>query len=189
MQQFWLGLLMAICAIFWTLVPDRTASAETIDSIHQPAAPTAQEQSSNESIAEWFKAYDQIRRNAELTLGEKLESINLDLKAKPSKSSASLAKRMISKYSAALTTIKNLQPLPETAELQNGYVQYFSTALEFFDLYLGQPETVIGTDQCSLPSLNSLPELRENLERLDKINKGLDSVLRKKYALPKHRHI
>jgi hypothetical protein len=131
-------------------------------------------------VIKWFKKYDQIRRDAEMTWGDKWQS-RLLAAAKPETRNAALASRMIKKYTTALSAMKELPPLAETRELQEGYIQYFSMARQLFADYLAAQKVVPFTNQSLFPT-------KKKLEELDKTNKKLDSTLRKQYAITKHKH-
>jgi len=138
-----------------------------------------------QSIADWFKKYDQIRRNAEMTLGEKLQMRSIVDKGlngvKQTKSNSALAQRMISKYAQAGSAMQNLAAVAETKELQDGYAHYFVDA-----------EQLIKECLESQPNDSGKPvpaAMRTSLEQLDRKNKELDACLRKKYGIVRHRHI
>jgi len=134
----------------------------------------------NVPVAEWFRKYDQVRRDAEMTMGDKFQSLLLAA-TKPEKKNAALASRMIAKYSTALSKMKELQSIPETKELQDGYIKYFGTAHQLFADYLAEQKKVPFTNQSLVPT-------KKKLEELDKTNKRLDDELRKKYGIFKHKH-
>jgi hypothetical protein len=132
------------------------------------------------SVTKWFSKYDQIRRDAEMTLGDKLQSLLLAA-AKPDKKNAALASRMIEKYTTAVSEMNKLQSVPETRRLQVGYIEYFSTARQLFGDYLHAQKVVPFTNRSLIPT-------KKKLEQLDKTNKKLDDELRKQYIITRHKH-
>lgn len=132
------------------------------------------------SVTEWFARYDQIRRDAEMTTGDKLQSLLLSAK-KPEIKNAALASRMLKKYTTALSGMKSLRSTLETRELQQGYIKYFSTACQLFSDYLAAQKEVPFTNQSLVPT-------KRKLEDLDKTNKKLDAALRNQYLIPNHIH-
>ncbi len=145
------------------------------------AGPAAKATKKNPAVTEWFKKYDQIRRAAEETSKDKYQSLFLG-ENKPDKNNAALASRMIGKYTVALTDMKRLTPVPETRELQNGYIGYFGSARLLFTDFLKAQKTVPYSTKPLVPS-------KRRLEVMDKTNKRLDAELRKVFGIPKHKHI
>lgn len=135
----------------------------------------------NAAVTEWFKKYDQIRRNAEETTKDKYQSLFL-AEGKPDKKNAELASKMIDKYTVALAAMKQLPPIPETRQLHKGYIEYFSSARQLFiDFLKGQKMVPY--------SVKRFAPAKDRLQALDKVNKRLDEQLRKTYGIPKHKHI
>ncbi len=142
-------------------------------------------QASNFGVHEWFEMYDQIRRDAEMTLGEKLHArsalqkrVNSE-KETENKSDAVTA-RIIAKYTAAVSALQKLQVVQETSELQDGYTEYFTKMHQLFVDNSGAESTSATKQSLAL-------EVKQ-LQELDKKNKKLDDELRKKYGIPKHKH-
>jgi hypothetical protein len=172
-------------ALILALLATHPMVAEALDpAVSVPADPP---QSQSIDIGEWFSRYDQIRRDAELTLGEKLQCRGLlergmQGEIKPGGRSAALAEKMIAKYGAAASRMQDLPTVMQTSELQSGYAQYFNQVHQLFQDCLKSPEATAVTGQ-------ALPERRKELEELDKKNKSLDEVLRKEFGIPRHKHI
>lgn len=131
-------------------------------------------------VVEWFKKYDEIRRDAEMSLADKFQAMLLAT-GSPGKRNVTVASHMAVKYSVALAEIKRLEPIPETKELQEGYTEYFSRAYKLLQ------DELNGQELKPLNDKNFL-EVKHQLERLDGKNKKLDDQLRKEYGIPKHRH-
>ncbi len=134
----------------------------------------------NPTVTDWFAKYDQIRRDAEMTMGDKLQARSLSSN-KPSKKNAELASRMLKKYTIALSAMKELPSLPETKDLHEGYTDYFGEARELFSDFLDEQEKVPFSSQ-------GLVAAKKKLEALDAKNKLLDKELRQKYNIAKHKH-
>jgi hypothetical protein len=172
----------AVCAIACLFTP-AFAEPRTSGTESAAEARTEKNQAQQQSItaAEWFTRYDEIRRRAEMTIVEKLQSFGLAFK-KADKRNAALASRMIRKYTTALSAMKELESTPETKELQDGYIEYFTAARQLMTDCLDVQEQVPSTNQ-------SLMSTKRELEELDKKNKKLDAELRRKYVISKHKHI
>ncbi len=132
------------------------------------------------TVSQWFAGYDQIRRDAEMTMADKWQSMLLQAK-KPEPKNAALAIRMSKKYGRALSDMKRLGSTPETKALQVGYIEYFGSARQLFDDYLIAQNAVPFTNQSLVPT-------KKKLEVLDKKNKRMDDTLRREYIIKKHRH-
>ncbi|MBX9691264.1 MAG: hypothetical protein K2Z81_02700 [Cyanobacteria bacterium] len=136
--------------------------------------------SNQRTIRDWFSQYDQIRRDAEMTTGDKWQSLHLNAK-KPKPSNAALASRMMAKYETSLTDMKKLKSTGETRQLQDGYIEYFTTARQLFSDYLTAQEALPFTNQALIPT-------KKKLQELDRKNRRLDDDLRKKYKIARHKH-
>jgi hypothetical protein len=155
------------------------------DSITTLANPTEKDKDGKLSIREWFENYDQIRRSAEMTLFEKLQTRFAlerggDSQTRSGKSNRALAKRMLSKYTKAIADMKKLQAPPETKELHDGYIRYFTDMQQLF-VQSFAPESDSDRRQFLLSQ-------RRTLEELDRNNKKLDEELRRQNGIPRHRH-
>lgn len=136
--------------------------------------------SRKKQVVEWFKEYDQIRRDAEMSLADKFQAMLLTT-GSPGKRNVALSTRMAEKYRTALAEIRRMESLPETRELQEGYTEYFSKAYALLQEHLD------GQDPGALNNKNFI-QMKEQLESLDSKNKKMDDDLRKEYGIPKHRH-
>lgn len=181
MRHFHLGVTVSVCTLA-CLLSAIEAPAQVTNSDPTPTQQSARRKpSENAAVTAWFKEYDQIRRNAESTTKEKFQAMSFG-KNEPNKENSELATRMLEKYSAAAAAMKQLEPQPETSQLQEGYTQYFSTGRHFFADYLEAQKVVPF-------SKTALLATKKKLQRLDKTNKRIDSQLRKQFRIPKHRHI
>jgi hypothetical protein len=165
------------CLLIPALADSKTFSAE---SVAETNSGNSQVHQQCITVAEWFRRYDEIRRRAEMTRSEKLQSFGLVSK-RPDKRNAALASHMIQKYTMAVSAMKELESTPKTRELQNGYIEYFTTARKLMTDYLDAQEQVPITNQ-------DLMMTKGNLEEVDKKNKKLDAELRKQFAIPRHKH-
>ena len=159
------------------------ASKTTISSASTPAPST------DEEVRDWFSQYDQVRKNAKMTLKEKWQSKRLIAFAfSPFKVSVSesdqLVKKMATKYTEALESLEKLAIVQQTERLRTGYMKYFKDARQLF------------LDTCKIPTSDSeqrqkfvddLVDRKKKLEELDQKNKALDSELRSQSSiLPLH---
>lgn len=115
-----------------------------------------------------------------MTTGDKFQSLLLSAK-KPLPTNAALASRMIKKYTIAIAAMKALPPIPQTRKLQNGYIEYFTTARQLFSRYLVAQKAVPFTNE-------ALISTKRKLQELDRTNKSLDDELRSKYLIAEHKH-
>jgi hypothetical protein len=177
----WRGVLI-ICMLSYFLIPCNalTPKADT----GETADGSSQKQESSEvnpAVKDWFAKYDQIRRDAEMTTGDKMQAMRLNAD-KPNKKNAELASKMLAKYTASHSAMKELPPIPETSELHERYTEYFCRARQLFSDFVDAQAKV------PYPS-ESLSAARKELEVFDKSNKILDKDLRTKYSISKHKHI
>jgi len=177
-QKCLLLLVTTLVCIF--LPPDSSARSKSVSSTAKADTAKHPLRQKSMTVSEWFVRYDQIRRDAEMTLGDKWQALSL-LDKKPDKKNAALASHMLKKYTSALSQVKELGSTPETKELQSGYVEYFNKARELFANYVAAQKEVPFTNQSMGPA-------KKELEELDKRNKKLDDELRKKYIIAKHKH-
>lgn len=141
----------------------------------------------NPAVTEWFEQYDEIRRSAEMTTGEKLKygsSLKKALKSggELSPTTKEFIQRMKSKYAAAHTSLQALKTPAETRDLQQGYAQYFKDMEESFGGCLDAQE--LSAEETAVKV-----ERKEKIEALNSANKKMDDTLRKKFGIPKHKHI
>jgi hypothetical protein len=129
------------------------------------------------AISDWFDKYSQIRREAKMSASDKALAFRLR-SLKPDKTAASVACRMIEKYTKASAQMRDMQPPAETKALHDGYLQYFTTARELFQDYVDAQNTVPFPQE-------ALVQRKQALTELDRKNKALDAELRKQYGIPK----
>lgn len=138
---------------------------------------------SEKRVSDWFTKYDQIRRNAQMTAEEKAKAHKLMTAALTGNSAEkAAAKSMLSsmsnRYHRAISSLNNLGALPETTQLQKGYIRYFQTGNQFFQQY--QRLMAMNINPAAIQGLDGA---RKQLTLLDVSNKLLDRKLRKQYAI------
>jgi len=137
-------------------------------------------------VNQWFKNYDSIRRQAKMSLREKLSmlrllSLAMGPFALPVDESKKLLLKMIERYDEAIQSLEKLSRLPQTEELQTGYIKYFTDGKQLFHDTLESP---LDNPEAQRKRLNELMERKHELERLDIANKALDARLRKEFHIP-----
>ena len=140
----------------------------------------------DQAVVDWFKTYDQIRRDAEMPLSEKLKygsGLNKALKSggKLSESNKAFIQKMVSKYATASSAMKALNTIPETKELQEGYTEYFTEMERTF-------ADCLKSEELTEAQRSDKAAAKEKLETLNQKIKKIDSSLRKQYDIEKHKH-
>ena len=142
-------------------------------------------------IYTWFNQYDEIRRNAEMSLSEKLRMHHFFGKGltafapDSSEPSEKLIAQMVERYGTATQAMEALPAVPETKELQIGYTKFFKQAKDLFEKYLD-----IQKNRKKVGFTEHLPlvDQKTALQNLDAKNKALDKSLRQKYSISPHKH-
>lgn len=166
-------------------IANRVASALILTLFMSTAAIAA----ANPKVGEWFTKYSDIRHRAQMTPQEKEKSGQLMamgvLGSDADKAaSQALLKKMVERYTRALSEMDALTPLPETKKLHLGYKQYFGDARSIFSDYLKVQDNLFATDSNGNAIMGQMPQRKSALEALDVANKELDGQLRKKYGIP-----
>ena len=142
-------------------------------------------------IYTWFSQYDEIRRNAEMSMSEKLRMHHFFGKGltafapDSSEPSEKLITQMIARYDTAYQAMQALTEVPETKDLQCGYTKFFKQAKELFEKYL---EIERNRKKVGFTEHLSLVDQKTALQNLDAKNKALDHSLRQKYSIAPHKH-
>lgn len=171
-----------------SVAPAVFAETEQSSSSTQKPADQGGDKSSDKSgVRGWFDKYDQIRRSAEMTMGEKFACRSvLERGLKNAKKEGNkhreLAQKMVKKYADALASMQNLQSIPETRELQDGYTEFFNKGHKLW-------QDCLGGDGQEPADASVLEQSRNQLLAHDKKIKKLDEELRRKYGIPRHKHI
>jgi len=158
--------------------------------------PQARVQSSSARVGQWFTRFDQIRRQAQMTPGERKQADQLlsrgmsVLMPGPEKVEArNILTALVSKYNNATNQMKQLPMIPETKELHRGYYQYFNNARMLFSDYLRVQDNLFVSDpQTGKPLAGQLMERKSLLEGLNKQIKDLDSDLRSRHNVPAYKY-
>jgi len=179
MQSFYLIVILIL------LLSTSSFSATDAQTGNDSSESSSQNRSDEHDVKAWFDQYDRIRRRAKMTLVDKFQSRHLlSLTINPlaifSSEAAPLLKRLIDKYTIAIEELDQLPAIPETKELQNGYLQYFKDAKKLFIETLEVQKE--DSDRRS-EMLKPLIERKKKLEHLDIANKELDADLRGKYHI------
>jgi hypothetical protein len=171
---------------------DRASSNSSGTSKDAEASNDSQSKKSSDSrdqVHAWFKQYDQIRRDAEMTLQEKFQVHSLfaklgDDKKSSSEKSEDLAKRMMDRYAEAAKKIHDLPELAATAELKKGYEEFFTRSSQLFQDYMSTNKK--GNEKNV--TKEEVGAKKEELTAFDKKIKSIDAGLRTKYGVRAHRH-
>lgn len=95
---------------------------------------------------------------------------------------------MVGRYDRASGSLRSLQSIPETLQLQKGYFQYFVTARGLFADYLKVQQNVLATDQAGNPIAASLMPRKQALEQLEGGVKQLDAQMRAQYGIKPYQY-
>ncbi len=145
-------------------------------------------------LKQWFSRYDQVRKQAQMTAGEKDRADNILSQglsifiAGPNKVQAQkLLTGLVSKYQVAIGQMKGLPLYPETSKLHRGYYQYFSDARTLFSDYLLVQNDLMAKDpRTGKRVMPQLMERKNNLENLERQIKQLDGELRSQYGIARY---
>jgi hypothetical protein len=144
-------------------------------------------------VIDWFRKYDSIRRNAQMTRAEKIQSqqlmgkmMNPNTSASDKNAAKTLLNKQISRYAVALRGMRALPKVAETSALSSGYYNYFRDASLLFSSYKKVLDNPLAADG-GKPILLKLGSRKSALESLDRTNKELDGKLRRKYGIAPYR--
>lgn len=148
------------------------------------------------TIRQWFKNYDLVRRQAQMSPQERRQADTMLSKGMsllapgPEKtSSQQLLTKLVVKYNRACQQLEHLPLLPQTEQLHRGYHQYFSSAKNLFTDYLRVQNNLFAVDsRTGNPIAGQLMERKASLEALDQQNKYLDEQLRQKFGIPPYQY-
>jgi hypothetical protein len=145
----------------------------------QPAARAAL------SVPQWFAAYDQIRRQAQMTPAERREADSLLsqgfsvlMPGEQKVEAERLLTLLVKRYSIATQQIRQLPVIAQTQNLQQGYYQYFATAQQLFSDYLKVENDIFAQTQAGTPLATELLNRKQALEQLNTSIQSLDAQLR-----------
>jgi hypothetical protein len=147
-------------------------------------------------VADWFKRYDQIRHEAQMSDAERDRSRSLMMEGLMANFSGStqssaekeagsaLLRKMVDRYRKASSQMAALPKVSETKKLSDGYAQYFRNAGGLFADYLKMQSDLFAKDSSGNTLLSGMAGRKAALESLDAANKELDGKLRAKYGIP-----
>jgi hypothetical protein len=150
----------------------------------------------NPKVADWFSKYSEIRHRAQMSPQEKEKSGQLMTQGLMSsvfqgpnaeadkEASQALLKKMVDRYTKAMTEMDALPAPAETKKLHLGYKQYFTDAKSIFSDYLKVQGNLFATDSNGNSILGQMTQRKAALETLDAANKDLDAKLRQKFSIP-----
>jgi small-conductance mechanosensitive channel len=168
--------------------PSKTGSAAAAATAGATA--TAAPSDSRDQVQAWFAQYDQIRREAEMSMQEKFQAHSLFSKIADEKrplnvneKSEEFAIKMMDRYAEAAKKVTDLPELAATAELQKGYEEFFSKSSRLFHHLLSAKK---GNEK--IATREEVQAKREELTSLDKKIKEMDAKLRTKFSIRAHRH-
>jgi hypothetical protein len=143
----------------------------------------------NPKVTDWFTKYSEIRHRAQMTPAEKEKSGQMMVQGvlgsdEDKAASQALLKKMVERYTKALSEMDALTPPAETKKLHLGYKQYFGDARSIFSDYLKVQGNLFATDSNGNSIMGQIQQRKAALEALDVTNKDLDAQLRKKYSIP-----
>jgi hypothetical protein len=146
-------------------------------------------------IQSWFKSYDAVRRQAQMTPQERAKAdkvmsqgLAMFMPGEEKTEMQTFLRTLVSKNSAAAEQLKQLKLYPETQALHRGYYQYFTTASALFNDYIKVQDHPLSKDQSGGSLAAGLVARKQNLEMLDQNNKALDAQLRQQFGIPPYKY-
>jgi hypothetical protein len=176
-------------AMYQSVPAESSAGKQTVK--HQANPPT-----NHQTLAKWFLAYDNIRRQAQMNPQEKQradtllsQGLSIVIPGQEKADSQALLSSLVNRYQVAAEAIKQLQYYPETGDLHKGYYQYFSDASQLFSDYLKVQDNLFAVDdQTGKPLASQLMDRKEKLEQLERRNKYLDTQLRNQLGMAPYQY-
>ena len=138
-------------------------------------------------VVAWFTKYDEIRHQAQMSIQEKVHAHKLIEGAfvadgEERIQAEAILSNMINRYAVAANQMAGLPSLPETAELQKEYQDYFIAGRDLFTKYL---QAVKDNKHASFEE--ELKVGRRQLGIMDVSHKILDRKLRNRYDIASYR--
>jgi hypothetical protein len=148
------------------------------------------------SIKQWFKSYDEIRRQAQMSPAERARAdammskgLSMIVPGEEKVATQELLNSLVRRYQTACDALKALPFLQATGDLHKGYFEYFNDARVLFSDYLKVQSNIFAVDPVSgKPIASQLMSRKEDLEGLDTRNKELDAKLRLQYLIPPYKY-
>ena len=178
----------------------QTAMYQGVPAESSPGKQTAGRQANpptnHQTLAQWFLAYDNIRRQAQMNPEEKQradmllsQGLSIVIPGHEKADSQQLLSALANRYQVAAEAMKQLQYYPETGDLHKGYYQYFSDAGQLFSDYLKVQDNLFAVDdQTGKPLASQLMDRKEKLEQLEHRDKYLDTQLRNQLGMPPYQY-
>jgi hypothetical protein len=157
----------------------------------RPGKPT-----SPDNLRNWFQAYDDIRRRAQMSPSEKQKAdgmmsqgLSVVIPGAQKAETQQLLSSLVNRYQVAAGKLKNLPFYPETGDLHKGYFQYFTQAGGLFSDYLKVQGNLFAVDgQTGKPLASELMTRKEALESLDQRNKYIDTQVRNQLGIAPYQY-
>ncbi|HMW88405.1 MAG TPA: hypothetical protein PKN86_05855 [Candidatus Obscuribacter sp.] len=147
-------------------------------------------------IKRWFAAYDQVRRQAQMTPSERRQAdamlskgLSMFVPGDEKLAGQKLLSGLIGKYQQAMGQMKQLPLYPETEKLHRGYYQYFSDARNLFSDYIRvQNEPFAKDPNTGERLIGQIVVRKANLTDLESNVKALDAQLRGGFGIAPYRY-
>lgn len=147
-------------------------------------------------IKRWFAAYDQVRRQAQMTPNERRQAdamlskgLSMFVPGDEKLAGQKLLTGLIGKYQQAMAQMKQLPLYPETEKLHRGYFQYFSDARNLFSDYIRvQNEPFAKDPNTGERLIGQIVVRKANLTDLEANVKALDAQLRGGFGIAPYRY-
>jgi hypothetical protein len=183
-----------LCLPAATAQPALIQDAPPQGNTYAPARPG--QPTNPELLRKWFQAYDNIRRQAQMSQSEKqkadtmmAQGLAVVIPGAQKAESQQLLSSLVNRYQIACGKLKGLPLYPETADLHKGYFHYFSEAGRLFSDYLKVQDNLFAVDeQSGKPLASQLMARKEALEALDTRNKYIDSQVRNQLGIPPYQY-
>jgi hypothetical protein len=145
-------------------------------------------------IKDWFGKYDMVRRQAQMSPGERTKAdellshgLQVFVPGEEKILAHNLLTNLVSKYDRACNQLKLLPFYPETSGLHRQYFQYFSDAKNLFSDYLRVQNNLMVKDQSGNSVMAGLIQRKQNLEGTEQQAKNLDGELRNRFGIAPYR--
>lgn len=166
-----------------------------------PESSLVSQQSDNQpnrtlAVAQWFKSFDQIRRQAQMSPSERSQADRLLTRGispftpeDEKQEATNLLTRLVARYKQAQASMRQLPLIPESQRLHRGYYQYFNTAGSLFSDYLTLQGNLFAKDPASgRPLASMLLERKQHLEELNNLIHTLDDQTRDQFNIPPYQY-
>ncbi len=145
-------------------------------------------------IREWFNKYDMVRRQAQMSPGERNKAddllshgLQVFVPGEEKTLARTLLTNLVGKYERACGQLKLLPLYPETGGLHRQYFSYFSDAKNLFSDYLRVQNNLMVKDERGNSVMAGLIQRKQILEGTEQQAKAMDSDLRGRLGIPPYR--